>query len=96
MLRCRGDIYRGADGPLKVTAGKMENPLYKAWLMAGKEAGYPVTNDPNGYQQEGLGRMDMTVDEGRRCSSAKAYLKGASSRKGLFIEKNVFVNKVLI
>ena len=59
-----GDIYRGADGPLKVTAGKMENPLYKAWLMAGKEAGYPVTNDPNGYQQEGLGRMDMTVDEG--------------------------------
>ena len=91
-----GDIYRGADGPLKVTAGKMENPLYKAWLMAGKEAGYPVTNDPNGYQQEGLGRMDMTVDEGRRCSSAKAYLKGASIRKGLFIEKNAFVNKVLI
>ena len=91
-----GDVYRGTDGPLKVTAGKMENPLYKAWLMAGEEAGYPITNDPNGYQQEGLGRMDMTVDKGHRCSSAKAYLKDAANRKGLLIEKNAFVNRILI
>ena len=91
-----GDTYRGSDGPLKVTAGKMNNPLHKAWMMAGKEAGYPITEDPNGYQQEGFGRMDMTVDSGRRSSAAKAYLRQASTRKGLTIKKNTIVNRVLI
>ena len=91
-----GDTYRGTDGPLKVTAGKMNNPLHKAWVMAGKEAGYPITEDPNGYQQEGFGRMDMTVDRGRRCSASKAYLGPASRRKGLLIEKNALVNRIIV
>jgi choline dehydrogenase len=91
-----GDTYRGSDGPLKVTAGKMNNPLHKAWVMAGKEAGYPITEDPNGYQQEGFGRMDMTVDSGRRASAAKAYLGQASTRKGLKIEKNTIVNRIIL
>ena len=91
-----GDTYRGSDGPLKVTAGKMNNPLNKAWMKAGKEAGYPITEDPNGYQQEGFGRMDMTVDNGRRCSAAKAYLRQASTRKGLTIKKNTIVNRIII
>ena len=91
-----GDTYRGSDGPLKVTAGKMSNPLHKAWVMAGKEAGYPITEDPNGYQQEGFGRMDMTVGRGRRCSASKAYLRPASRRKGLLIEKNALVNRIIV
>ena len=70
-----GDDYRGGVGPLQVTAGKMDNPLYRAWIDAGRQAGYPVTSDPNGYQQEGLGRMDMTVGCGRRSSAAQAYLR---------------------
>ena len=91
-----GDTYRGSDGPLKVTAGKMSNPLHKAWVMAGKEAGYPITEDPNGYQQEGFGRMDMTVGRGRRCSASKAYLRPASRRKGLLIKKNALVNRIIV
>ena len=90
-----GDTYRGSDGPVKVTAGKKSNPLHTAWVMAGKEAGYPITEDPNGYQQEGFGRMDMTVGMGRRCSASKAYLRPASRRNGLLIKKNALVNRII-
>ena len=91
-----GDDYRGDRGPLKVTAGKMKNPLYGAWVRAGKQAGYPVTQDPNGFQQEGFGRMDMTVGSGRRSSAARAYLKPALSRGLLQVLPNTFVNRILI
>ena len=57
--------------------GPMSNPLHAAWLAAGAQAGYPHTEDVNGFQQEGFGRMDMTVGEGRRCSAARAYLRPA-------------------
>ena len=61
--------------------GLLTNPLHEAWLAAGREAGYPLTDDMNGFQQEGFGRMDMTVGGGRRCSAANAYLRPAMSRK---------------
>ena len=91
-----GDDYRGAVGPLQVTAGKMENSLYRAWIDAGRQAGYPVTGDPNGYQQEGLGRMDMTVGCGRRSSTAQAYLRPTLKRKSLKIFSNTLVTRILI
>ena len=91
-----GDDYRGGVGPLQVTAGKMENPLYRAWIDAGRQAGYPVTGDPNGYQQEGLGRMDMTVGCGRRSSAAQAYLRPSLKRKSLKIFSNTLVTRILI
>ena len=91
-----GDDYRGEKGPLRVTAGKMENPLYRAWIEAGRQAGYPITVDPNGYQQEGLGRMDMTVGNGRRSSAAQAYLRPALKRKSLEIFSEAIVTKILI
>lgn len=69
--------WRGTDGPLHVTRGPMTNPLYKAFIAAGAEAGYPLTNDYNGAQQEGFGAMEMTVWKGRRWSTANAYLKPA-------------------
>ncbi|MEC9215617.1 MAG: choline dehydrogenase [Pseudomonadota bacterium] len=81
-----GDDYRGGGGPLHVTAGKMTNPLYRAWVEAGRQAGYPVTDDMNGYQQEGVGRMDMTVRAGRRWSAYRAYLKPALKRPNLSLE----------
>ena len=56
-----GDAYRGGDGPLHVTRGTAANPLFDAWIAAGDEAGYPPTADMNGYRQEGMGRMDMTI-----------------------------------
>ncbi|MEO1548948.1 MAG: choline dehydrogenase [Pseudomonadota bacterium] len=69
--------WRGSDGPLHVTRGPRENPLFKAFVEAGAQAGYQVTDDYNGQQQEGFGPMEQTVHQGRRWSAANAYLKPA-------------------
>ncbi|PRY93929.1 choline dehydrogenase [Donghicola tyrosinivorans] len=69
--------WRGKDGPLHVTRGPRENPLFHAFVEAGRQAGYPVTGDYNGEQQEGFGPMEQTVYGGRRWSAANAYLKPA-------------------
>lgn len=69
--------WRGQGGPLHVTRGKRDNPLVQAFVQAGAQAGYPVTGDYNGQQQEGFGPFDMTVWKGRRWSAASAYLKPA-------------------
>ena len=81
--RSGGDDYRGGDGPLRVTTGAAVNPLARAFLAAGIEAGYAATADMNGYRQEGFGRMDMTVHRGRRWSAAMAYLRPARRRPNL-------------
>jgi choline dehydrogenase len=75
-----GDEYRGNNGKLQTRYGTVSNPLHAAWLEAAGEAGYPQTSDVNGFQQEGFGRMDMTVADGRRCSAANAYLRPAMRR----------------
>ncbi|MBT54978.1 MAG: choline dehydrogenase [Mameliella sp.] len=69
--------WRGQGGPLHVTRGKRDNPLVQAFVEAGGQAGYPVTGDYNGEQQEGFGAFDMTVWQGERWSAAKAYLRPA-------------------
>jgi len=58
------DDYRGSGGPLHVTRGKLESPLFGAFLEAGQQAGYPLTDDVNGYQQEGFGQFDLTIYKG--------------------------------
>jgi len=90
-----GDAYRGGDGRLCTRPGGLENPLYAAWLAAGREAGYPLTEDMNGYQQEGFGRMDMTVGDGRRCSAAAAYLHPAMRRRNLAVRTHALATRVL-
>ncbi|WP_407493596.1 choline dehydrogenase [Pseudooceanicola sp. MF1-13] len=72
--------WRGTDGPLHVTRGSRDNPLTRAFVEAGEQAGYPVTGDYNGHQQEGFGPFDMTVWKGQRWSAANAYLKPALQR----------------
>ncbi|WP_238366974.1 choline dehydrogenase [Mesobacterium pallidum] len=72
--------WRGKDGPLHVTRGPRRNPLYHAFVEAGRQAGYPVTDDYNGRQQEGFGPMEQTVWRGRRWSAANAYLRPALKR----------------
>ncbi len=69
--------WRGRNGPLHVTRGPRQNPLYDAFVQAGKQAGYEVTGDYNGEQQEGFGPMEQTVWKGRRWSAANAYLRPA-------------------
>jgi len=73
--------WRGSDGPLHISRGPRSNPLHGAFVEAGRQAGYPVTDDYNGQQQEGFGPMDMTVYKGQRWSAANAYLKPALKRE---------------
>lgn len=91
-----GDAYRGDSGPLHVSTGAGKNPLYRAFIDAGVEAGYPYTEDMNGYQQEGLGPMDMTVHKGRRWSTAMAYLRPALKRPNLRLQVHSVVTRLLL
>ncbi|UPQ89750.1 choline dehydrogenase [Vibrio sinaloensis] len=92
------DDYRGGDGPLGTCAGNdmQLNPLYRAFIDAGVEAGYPETEDYNGYQQEGFGQMHMTVDKGVRASTSNAYLRRALKRDNLTLIKGVVARKIMI
>ncbi|WP_261904954.1 choline dehydrogenase [Vibrio fortis] len=92
------DVYRGGDGPVGTCNGNdmALNPLYQAFIDAGKDAGYPETKDYNGYQQEGFGAMHMTVDKGVRASTSNAYLRRALKRSNLTLIKGVVVRKVLL
>jgi choline dehydrogenase len=91
-----GDDYRGDQGPLQTRYGTLANPLHAAWLTAGRQAGYAMTSDINGYQQEGFGRLDMTVGaDGRRCSAANAYLRPALHRPNLAVKSAALVTRVL-
>jgi choline dehydrogenase len=92
-----GDKYRGVNGPLGVHNGnQMQNPLYRAFIDAGAEAGYFETPDYNGALQEGFGPMHMTVKDGRRASTANAYLRPAMSRSNLTVVTHALVHKVLL
>ncbi len=90
-----GDRYRGADGKLATCYGSLRNPLHGAWLAAAQQAGYPLTPDINGAQQEGFGRMDMTVDRGRRCSTANAYLRPALRRVNLTVRTQAMATRIV-
>ncbi len=91
-----GDDYRGDDGPLQTRYGTLENPLHAVWLEAGRQAGYAATDDINGYQQEGFGRLDMTVGEdGRRSSAANAYLRPAMRRPNLAVKTGALATRIL-
>ena len=91
------DAYRGSNGPLSVCAGNNMalNPLYERFITAGVEAGYPATQDYNGYQQEGFGQMHMSVKAGVRSSTANAYLKPVLHRKNLTLIPNTLVDHVM-
>ena len=69
--------WRGTDGPLHVQRGPRKNPLFHAFVEAGLQAGYGLTDDYNGERQEGFGPMEQTVWRGRRWSAANAYLRPA-------------------
>src|ERR1700678_3849782 len=90
-----GNEYRGNSGKLQTRYGTVSNPLHAAWLAAAGQAGYPHTDDVNGFQQEGFGRMDMTVGEGRRCSAANAYLRPAMRRPNLKVLTHALATRIV-
>ncbi len=89
------DEWRGGDGPLRLERGPAENPLFEAFFQAAQEAGYPLTDDVNGYRQEGFARFDRNVYRGRRLSAARAYLHPVRHRKNLTVETVAMATKVL-
>lgn len=92
------DAYRGGAGPLGVSGGNnmAGNPLYRTFIDAGAEAGYPRTDDYNGEVGEGFGPMHMTVQNGMRSSTSRAYLQPAQKRPNLTIVKNVLVDRLVL
>jgi choline dehydrogenase len=91
------DEYRSQHGPLAVNNGNnMQNPLYRAFIEAGEQAGYMKTEDYNGRQQEGFGPMHMTVKDGVRWSTANAYLNPALERPNLEVITGALSQRILL
>ncbi|WP_170460477.1 choline dehydrogenase [Ruegeria arenilitoris] len=87
--------WRGTNGPLHVSRGPRKNPLFKAFVEAGRQAGYELTDDYNGEKQEGFGPMEQTVWKGRRWSAANAYLKPALKRPNCDIVRGLATRVVI-
>lgn len=92
------DAYRGGSGPLGVGGGNNMrlNPLYQAFIDAGVEAGYPHTDDYNGYRGEGFGQMHMTVKDGVRSSTSRAYLDPVRKRSNLHLMTSVTIDTLTL
>ena len=88
------DDWRGGDGPLVLERGPAENPLFAAFFEAAQQAGYPLTDDVNGYRQEGFAPFDRNIKNSRRWSAARAYLHPAMRRPNLRVETLAHVTKV--
>jgi choline dehydrogenase len=89
------DEWRGGDGPLILERGPAEGPLFDAFFEAVQEAGYPLTDDVNGYRQEGFAKFDRNISRGRRWSAARAYLHPALKRPNLELRTRAFVERVV-
>jgi choline dehydrogenase len=88
-------VFRGHSGPLELEKGPAKNPLFQSFFKASVEAGYQLTDDVNGYRQEGFGPFDRNVRRGRRLSSSRAYLHPVKKRKNLTIKTRAMVEKVV-
>ncbi len=89
------DEFRGGDGPLVLERGPASSPLFKAFFEAVQQAGYPLTDDVNGFRQEGFAAFDRNISRGRRLSAARAYLHPVMERSNLTVACRAFVTKIL-
>ncbi|MBV9814208.1 MAG: choline dehydrogenase [Alphaproteobacteria bacterium] len=88
--------YRGGGGPLSTRSSRWADPLIDAYIAAGEAAGHPRTDDYNGAQQEGFGRSQQTIRQGRRCSAAVAYLRPALGRRNLAVAVNTLATRIVL
>ena len=94
--QCIASAYAGSSGPVVISGGNnMRNPLYRAFIDAGVQAGYSETDDYNGYRQEGFGQKFMNIDGGVRASTGYAYLKHTKRRPNLTILKHALVTRII-
>lgn len=91
-----GNPFHGSDGPLMVKKARAKNPLYAAFLQAGADRGYPANDDFNGARQEGLGPYDFNIRDGRRESSATAFLRPALARPNLTLWTGALAERIVI
>ncbi len=89
------DAFRGVTGPLTLERGPAATPLFGAFFDAVQQAGYPLTTDVNGYQQEGFAKFDRNISRGRRLSAARAYLHPVLHRRNLTLKCRALVSRVL-
>lgn len=90
-----GDDFRGDAGPLVLERGPATNPLFQAFFEAVQEAGHPLTDDVNGYKQEGFAAFDRNIHKGKRLSAARAYLHPVKHRPNLEIQTGALATKIL-
>ena len=90
------DRWRGSDGPLTTRFGRYADPLNDAFVVAGASAGHPFTDDYNGERQEGFGRLQSTIRDGRRCSAALAYLRPALGRPSLRLLVDTLAMRIVL
>lgn len=89
------DDFRGGKGPLILERGPATTPLFSTFFEAVQQAGYPLTDDVNGYKQEGFAKFDRNIRNGRRLSAARAYLHQILSRPNLTVKTRAFVHRIL-
>ena len=89
------DDWRGGEGPLKLERGPATSPLFRAFLEAVQQAGHPLTDDVNGYRQEGFNAFDRNIHRGRRLSAAGAYLHPVMDRPDLRVVTRAHVTRIL-
>jgi choline dehydrogenase len=92
----RRDDFHGAGGPLTVCRARGHNPLFDVFVEAGKQAGHGFTDDFNGARQEGFGRYDFTIRNGKRWSTASAFLRPAMQRPNLVVEINALTQRIVV
>jgi len=90
------DDFRGGSGPLILERGPAATPLFQAWFEAAQEAGYPLTDDVNGYRQEGFAMFDRNIHRGRRLTAAHAYLRPAMRRPNVDVVSRALATRVLL
>ena len=95
LAAAQDDPFRGHTGPLVLERGPATNPLFGAFFAAVQQAGYQLTDDVNGYRQEGFAPFDRNVHRGRRLSAARAYLYPVMSRPDLTVATRAFVTKII-
>ena len=88
------DPWRGHGGPLGLERGPATSPLFQAWFAAAREAGYELTEDVNGYRQEGFAPFDRNIRHGRRLSAARAYLQPVRNRRNLKVRTRTLVTRM--
>ncbi|MFI6480117.1 choline dehydrogenase [Nonomuraea sp. NPDC050663] len=98
MENCLADPaspFRGSSGPLKLERGPAKGPLFDAFFAAVREAGHELTDDVNGFRQEGFAAFDRNLHRGRRLSAARAYLHPVRGRKNLTVRTRAMVSRIV-